>query len=258
MTIFDLLMYYNRQPKDSMFSHISKVVLKNYRKIPDMGIENLAALCNVATSTISRFCREIGCGGFNDFKRDMSTVRQRNVYFGNYIHQTKRMSNDELYRSYFETLAQILDYVKDGVDKRELIRITEAMNASDKVCFFGLFLPWGITHLQVDLTLDGKETTACTNAAEQVDEVDALDSSSFSLIFHTKVWQSEQMDRVAKRVKEKGGKLAVITNTKMLSYLHYADFAVCLDATLNSIDEVSFEAVAQLIGAIYRNNYIFV
>ena len=57
--------YYNLTPAEKK---AADYVLSHQRKTQDMSITELAAASGVAEATVSRFCRRLGCKGYNAFR----------------------------------------------------------------------------------------------------------------------------------------------------------------------------------------------
>ena len=47
---------------------IASTILKNLHKAKNYGIQDIADMCNVSVSSISRFCTQIGLSGFAEFR----------------------------------------------------------------------------------------------------------------------------------------------------------------------------------------------
>lgn len=54
-------------------------VLSRQRKTQDMSITELTAASGVAEATVSRFCRRLGCNGYNAFRRCHRPCRKAHV-----------------------------------------------------------------------------------------------------------------------------------------------------------------------------------
>lgn len=53
---------------------IAKTILQNYNKIPELTIFDLADLCYVSSSSITRFVRTLGYDSYKQFKNDIDNT----------------------------------------------------------------------------------------------------------------------------------------------------------------------------------------
>ena len=63
-----LLIVLNDRDLYSTDYHIALVMLQNMQRLAELSIQELAGLCNVSKSTISKFIRELGYEDFADFR----------------------------------------------------------------------------------------------------------------------------------------------------------------------------------------------
>ena len=63
-----LLSTLNGEPKDSNNYRIAKYIIEHIHEMENCTLSELAAKCYVSNSSISRFCRDIGLGDFNELR----------------------------------------------------------------------------------------------------------------------------------------------------------------------------------------------
>src|SRR5699024_11309250 len=62
------LMALASEKNGSTNSSIAQTLLENLDAVRVMGIRELAAFCHIAPSSVSRFCRELGCEGYAELR----------------------------------------------------------------------------------------------------------------------------------------------------------------------------------------------
>ena len=71
--LFELHNYLRSNKKDSLNSLIATYMIANYNEVVNMKLAEVAEQCHVSTPSIIRFCREIGCKDFSDYKESIKT-----------------------------------------------------------------------------------------------------------------------------------------------------------------------------------------
>jgi len=66
--ILVLYQYKNRTYKESTYTHIAKILLKNINQIQYYSLEKIAQSCHVSIASINRFMKEIGYGNYSNFR----------------------------------------------------------------------------------------------------------------------------------------------------------------------------------------------
>ena len=69
--IYNLLAYINNSLDKDINYHIAKTLLENSHKIEGFSLETVAEVCNVAPSTINRFCKRIGFRNFSSLRNSV-------------------------------------------------------------------------------------------------------------------------------------------------------------------------------------------
>ena len=60
--------------------HIASLMLENINQLYQIPIGEMAALCSVSKSTVSKFVRRIGFDDYTDFKLEAMRQREKDVY----------------------------------------------------------------------------------------------------------------------------------------------------------------------------------
>lgn len=87
---FRLLIILNEEDSESTYYHIAVVMLRHFKQLNEYSIIQLAELCDVSKSTISKFIRYIGYEDFADFR--YATLLQENKYGNQFNYETNVMN----------------------------------------------------------------------------------------------------------------------------------------------------------------------
>ena len=115
---------------------VAKFVLKNPFAVIRMRIVDLAQNASVSEPTVVRFCRAIGCHGFQDFKLALAQQLASSPSFGR-IAVTESDSTREYTHKVFDSTVDTLLKVRDSLVLGDLDAAVEAITAAKRVEFYG-------------------------------------------------------------------------------------------------------------------------
>jgi len=115
---------------------VAEYILANPDEIIHMRIVDLATEAQVSEPTVVRFCRAVGCSGFQEFKLNLAQQLASSPSFGQ-IAVTETDTIAEYKRKVFDSTVDTLLKVRDRIDDRALEATVTAMAASKRVEFFG-------------------------------------------------------------------------------------------------------------------------
>jgi RpiR family carbohydrate utilization transcriptional regulator len=115
---------------------VAEFVLKNPFSVIRMRIVDLAQNASVSEPTVVRFCRAIGCHGFQDFKLALAQQLASSPSFGQ-IAVTESDSTREYTHKVFDSTVDTLLKVRDSLVLGDLDAAVEAITAAKRVEFYG-------------------------------------------------------------------------------------------------------------------------
>ena len=117
---------------------IARTILQNYNKIPNLTIFDLADLCFVSSSSITRFIRTIGYNNYKEFKNEISHTLKINVDYSKKVNMASAEDLQPIYRRYTENVIENIQYTFDNIDYRQLNRVCEMIYQAKEIALFGL------------------------------------------------------------------------------------------------------------------------
>ena len=115
---------------------VADYVLQNPADIIHMRIVDLARKADVSEPTVVRFCRAIGCEGFQDFKLNLAQQLASSPSFGQ-IAVTDQDSIADFSHKVFDSTIDTLLQVRDDMDPIILDAAVTAICAANRVEFYG-------------------------------------------------------------------------------------------------------------------------
>lgn len=115
---------------------VADYVLQFASEVIHMRIVDLATEANVSEPTVVRFCRALGCDGFQDFKLRLAQVLAKETRFAQFSMKEDDSVND-FTNSIFDTTASALLAVKNRIDVEMVQKAIALLTSSKRVEFFG-------------------------------------------------------------------------------------------------------------------------
>ena len=157
---------------------IATYILEHLEEMQNMGIKDIAKRCNVAVSSISRFCKEIGLRDFVELKELLVST---NLYFEE---QSKSVSLHERIEDYGNKITESIQMVKDTIDVYQLIKLCNDIKQYKRVGIFGLLKAGSVAiNLQGDLLMLGKQVYTNISYTQQMQYILTADENDLIIIF---------------------------------------------------------------------------
>ncbi|SHM22615.1 transcriptional regulator HexR [Vreelandella subglaciescola] len=115
---------------------VARFVLRNPDEVIHMRIVDLATEAKVSEPTVVRFCRALGCGGFQDFKLQLAQMLATGSQFAQFS-MNDSDSIAEFSHSIFDSTVGTLLSVRDRIDHQALGRAVNALAGANRVEFYG-------------------------------------------------------------------------------------------------------------------------
>ncbi|GAA5524657.1 HTH-type transcriptional regulator HexR [Microbulbifer aestuariivivens] len=115
---------------------VAEYILANPDEVIHMRIVDLATEAQVSEPTVVRFCRAVGCSGFQEFKLNLAQQLASSPSFGQ-IAVTETDTIAEYKRKVFDSTVDTLLNVRDTIDNRALEAAVVAIASAKRVEFFG-------------------------------------------------------------------------------------------------------------------------
>lgn len=254
---YRLLEYINTTTKKDVNYEIAIIILKNFKKVSEMNITEVAELCYVSPATISRFCRFIGFNNFSEFKKFL------NIKFSLQKDYSKQLifnaDNDikSAYEEYTNSLIKNMIYSLENLDYKKLDKIVETIYKTEKVAFFGAQFIQSIgMHLQSRLMLTGKYIEVYSSYDKQLECAKNLDKNSLAIIVSVEGSYFFKYMEIIEVLKEKGVKILVITQNMNSKLAEIADeILVCGNSNSNNEGRDTVLYIIELL--IFRYSILF-
>jgi len=115
---------------------VANLVLQNPLAMVEKRIVDIAEDADVSEPTVVRFCRAVGCKGFQDFKLSLAQQLAASPSFGQ-IAVKDSDSTKELSQKVFDSTVDSLLKVRDNLNLKNIDRAIRKLNEAKRVEFYG-------------------------------------------------------------------------------------------------------------------------
>lgn len=199
--IYTLLAYINNSLEKDINYSIANSFLENIHHIEGYSLEMAAEVCNVAPSTINRFCKRIGF-------RNFSNLRSSVAYQGGMYEEREKSLTTETFELKLKENIEMME----GNSKEQLDRIIKKIHESKRIVILG-FEKHQIQamELQKQLFLLGKLCECNTNFFKQLETVSHLTEEDMIITISIEGNILTEALAIKEKIKAANGKKLLIT-----------------------------------------------
>ena len=149
----------NEYSEDSTFYSIAYTMLLNFDNLQNLSINDVANLCHVSKSTISKFVRSLNFEDYSDFKAEAYFKENRFNSDYNYVANIQQYIANQDANTYIDKVIQNIEIIKN-IDMTVIRKIAQIIYQYPKVTAFGtLFSQLGALDLQYKLAYNHIHST---------------------------------------------------------------------------------------------------
>lgn len=179
-----LLIVINENSADSTDYHIALTMLQNVNRLTKMTINELAELCAVSKSTISKFVRALGYEDFTEFRDAARIIENKYRTSYSYTNNVMRFMDRHPVEELPGILASDLQATMDNMDWAAFDRLIDDLVKYDKVAAFGLmFSETAALDLQIKLAYNYKFIITNLDDKKQMEFIRKAGPDTLIIIF---------------------------------------------------------------------------
>lgn len=248
-----LLVMLNDSDLETTEYHIAFTLLMNFYSLHHMTINEVAKICNVSKSTISKFIRDIDFEDYASFRAASTFKENKQGFKLNYNQNIAEYIERDGMNSYLDIIHKDIEELKRTLDLDKIEELAKMLIEYKKVASFGLlFSENAALDLQTKLAYSGKFIITNLNDVKQDKFIREAKEDTLIIIFsnsggYMKKYQlSEfQLEKIFSDIK---AKIVLITSNKEMEKFSKVDLCIYFNHA-SSVQTHSF--IFQLI-----NDYI--
>ncbi len=253
-----LLVMLNDSDPSSLEYHLAMALLENFGVLKGLTIGEVAELCGVSKSAISKFVRRLGYEDYAAFRADAKFQENRFNKPYNYNTNIAEALEREGFRAYADAICADVQETLRAVDTRSVTRLAREIASRRTVAAFGLlFSEYAALDLQTKLAYNDKFVVTKIDDQKQQEFIDAADEDTLLILYSNSgdfVLQ-DQMDEFhqSKDLSRTRARVALVTSNPAMADDANVDICVSFARTTEFRTHANlYPLVNDLIVAAYR------
>ncbi len=248
--------YYNYTKTGDIYRDVVGIILRNMDKIEQSTIYDVADLCFVSPTTVSRLSRKLGYQGFQDFKSDLVSAIKNYDFLNRYISLSESAKYDDMITAYLQSLSLQINRLKADLDTEKLTEQVKMIHDCEKISFYTCGLMFAESRFQCDLIMTGHACEIKTSVIDQMEDAKTLTASDLVIMVLPAVADSTETKDLMRRIRDHGAKIFLLTDVKYPIYRNYVDEMYCFDGVIGILDDYRFAVYINLLSIRYREMFI--
>lgn len=179
-----LLIILNDSDPKSTDYYIAFTLLSNFYSICEMSIGEVAGLCSVSKSTISKFIRKLNFTDYAEFKAAAPFIENKYGFRLNYNQNIAEYIEQNSFDSYIGIVLNDIYSCKKDFEMEKVKELARDLVAYKKVASFGLlFSELGAMDLQTKLAYNGKFIITNLSDVKQDDFINNAEEDTLIIIY---------------------------------------------------------------------------
>lgn len=243
---------------------VADYVLEHPMEVLFMSITELSDACGVGETSVFRFCRTVGLGGYQEFKMQLSLSTQTGGGLTGHLDGGIREEDDlaSLVEKVLQNNLRVLKETAALLDVQDLNRAVELMVGARRITFFGVGASLTAAMKASHKFLRIEPMAECVNDAHTQAMVAATLTEEDVAVVFSYSGSTKDTNAVAKLAHEAGAKVIAITRFRKSPLMEFTDVALLCGANEGPLQGGSSSAdisqtflVDLLYTEYYRRNY---
>ncbi|MDD3360773.1 MAG: MurR/RpiR family transcriptional regulator [Hespellia sp.] len=256
----------NKESPDSVDYYISSNMLDHLMELSSMSISEIAEMCAVSKSTISKFVRELGFDDYADFKIDAKLIHEKDQYTkekGITINITDFMLQNGV-EAYQKALFQDIHNLFEEIDYEKVRNVASMIHDYKRVAAFGdAYSETAALNLQHKMKYYRKTIYTTTHDRKQTDYIEKADTDTLIIIFSNRgryISNYQMLDGYPEKecFEHTKAKIILITSNEEMAKDSRIDEAITYrHSTIIQNHPVLFQMILEIIAIEYQKQYGF-
>ncbi|HIW43284.1 MAG TPA: MurR/RpiR family transcriptional regulator [Candidatus Mediterraneibacter vanvlietii] len=245
--------------------HIASVMLENIYQLAHVSIGELARMCNVSKSTMSKFVRDMGFDDYKDFRLEAGRLYVKEKYG----HEDTNINITDFIISkgdsaYLDVLKQDLDLFFQSIDREKIEKLAVMIHDYPRVAAFGDgYSECFSRNLQYKMTFYRKTIYTTRSSRKQVDYIETAGEDTLIIVFsnrggYMRCYQGQDGRPEKECFKHTKGKIFLITSNEDMVNDPLVDECILYEhTTIVQNHLVIYQMIIELLAVVYQEKYGF-
>lgn len=259
LLIYRLMILLNTAEPSSTQHHIAQTLLEHLDEIDTLSISEMAALCMVSKSTLSKFAKDLGFDSYIELKDLSPFIENRYNFDQNYLSNIVSALHSNGMEFYLDAVQKDITSLRSNLDMEAIDRLARDLVHYQKVAAFGLLFS-GTAALDLQGKLAYSKKFIYTSQSDQQQEEFILQADEETLLiifsnsgnFITKYQMSEVGAKKKVFAKTRGKVFLITSNPDMVRHPDIDDCILFEHTTFIQTHSILYQIIMDLVVLRYR------
>jgi len=247
--------YYNHSPRKDIGHETAHQILLHLHELDGMTIYDMAEICSVSTTTISRFVKQLGYKNYAEFIVSLNNI-VRNYSYHNQLIPLSVGGLDDTPAYLLDQLAEQISAVRRELATLNLEAFVNLLHESMSVSIFSYVCPQQEFFLQMDLLASGIPTRVVSDPVRQLQVANELEPHDTLIIIMPDISQNEHLREAFQNAHERQAKIILLGTSETMDFIRQADLCYTFAGSKTIIDAFRINIFFCLLILEYRHRYI--
>ena len=251
----NIVLYYNQSAKKDIFHETARNMLEHLQELEGMTIYDMAEICMVSTTTISRFVKQLGYKNYLDFTLHLNDLLQ-NYNYHNQLLPVTRSAQENTPQYYLTSMMEQLHAMQLELPQLNLGDFTRMLHESRRVFFFCYAIVGQEFFLQIDLLVSGIMSRIVNQPVAQLQLAEQLSPEDTIVVILPDLRESTTLREIIYTAHTREAGIILITTSDSAPINQYADLCYAFNGTTTMSDLYRINFFISLLQLEYRHEYL--
>lgn len=252
--IDDLLGFYNATPQGDIYHDAVMHLMDHLNQIRNSTIYQMAEMCYVSPSTISRLCRKLGCESYSAFKEEIVHVLDHYTDFNRIVPDMMTTPQKDEYDILLDTVENSVRELH-FMDKHIYEKLADVIHSSRLIGIYSYGNTSSTVFMQNALIVAGHQVRP-NNSRKPLNNTKQFGKGSVVIFQYPYFKATEYLTKALKECSKNGATTIVITTHAPEKLKSYADFFFNFSGTQTIMDNYERDFFFNMVVIAYRKKYI--
>ena len=252
--IDDLLGFYNATPEGDIYHDAIRHLMDNLTHVRNATIYQMADMCYVSPSTISRLCRKLGCDNYGSFKDEILHVMDHYDDYNRIVPSAMVTEDHDECDVLLDTIERSISDLRQ-MDKHIYEKLADVIHSGTVVGIYSYGNISSTFFIQNALVVAGKKVRP-HNGRNLYNDTDQFTKGSVVIFQYPYFKATGHLTKALKECHENGATTILITTHAPQSLGDYADYLYNFDGCQTIMDNYKRDFFFDMVIMAYRHKYI--
>lgn len=251
-----LLSYVNTALVHDTNYQIAVSMLKHYDKLGKMSLSEMAELCFVSKSAITRYCHFLGFNDFNEFREALSQKFDMGEDYTKKFQKQINENSENAIKCYCEDIHSNIEKALGVQNQEKIPEIIKNLHGARRIVFLSHHFLCDIGHyFQSKMMMMGKYVEQFVDYDMQLESVYTLGKEDLVIVCSIGGSYPARYNSIWNAMKRSGCKQLIVTQNDGSPYWNNADYILkCGEFNRNDVGKYAALAIMDLLVISYYSN----